>query len=158
MPPRVVLEYRRENVWSQPAGWSAEDLVHVENRGSADAFDVRVSVVETGGDLRCEFEQVPAVPARASWPLSVHPHGRSLTAAISRRVVADVLAGRPPVRCWPVEIAYRDEEGRAYTTRCEIRVVRLPLTIEAVLAPSSPTEERNRESTRSPAPLAAERC
>ncbi len=157
MRPVVVLKYRLENVWDTRLRASADFLPHIENTTATDAFDVTISPLALG-DARIEFDPVPALPAHGSWTLGVHPSAESLAGALSRRVVEDVLAGRKPTRRWPVRIAYRDEEGRAYSTCCEIRVVRLPLTFDAEVIPCAEAELSGRpDPIRSPAALAGAR-
>jgi hypothetical protein len=152
MRPFVALTYRLENVWSTPTRTASDDGPTLENRGSADAFDIAVQPLTIDRVCYFEFDPVPALPAHGSWRLGVHPARPSLAAAISRRLVDDALAGRPVPTSWPVQISYRDEEGRAYTTRCEIRVVELPLTIEAfVSGGEEPTVRSHRALSLEPA-------
>jgi hypothetical protein len=156
MRPVVALTYRLENIWTTLARSASDDGPALENRGSTDAFDISVRPLTIDRARYFEFDAVPALPAHGSWRLGIHPSRPSLASAISRRIVEEALAGRPVPTSWPVEISYRDEEGHAYTTRCEIRVVRLPLTIEAVVCGGEAATDR---SHRAPSlePLAATR-
>jgi hypothetical protein len=158
MRPVVVLKYRLEHLWSTAARAATDYLPHIENTTATDAFDVSISSVIFDRDRRVDFDPVPALPAHGSWTLGVHPSPISLAAAISRTIVDDVLAGRGAARRWPVRICYRDEDGRQYATCCEIRVVRLPLAIDAAVIPCGDAAFSERPSpTRSPAELAAGR-
>jgi hypothetical protein len=159
MRPLVVLRYRAANVRTEPsASIPAEDLLQLENVSDVDAFDISVSSIAIDPRHPHEFDPVPALPSHGSWLLGITPAAPSLAAAISRRVVADVLARRTPPTHWPVRIAYRDDDGRTYATACEIRVIRLPLTIAAVVVRDGervPTA--GRDPVRSREPAAAER-
>lgn len=142
MRPLVALRYRAENAWSRPAPAATEEPPQLENSGPVDAYDVSVSPLVVDDQRRCAFEHVSTLRQRETVTLKtcITPPAPSLGAVISRRVVDDVLAGRPPVTHWPVKVSYRDDEGRSYATWCEIRVVRLPLEIEAAVIPAPEPE------------------
>jgi len=144
MRPFVTLTYRLENVWTTSTRIASDDGPALENRGPADAFDITVQPLTIDRARYFEFDAIPALPAHGSWRLGIHPSRPSLAAAISRRIVEEALAGRSVPTSWPVEISYRDDEGRAYTTRCEIRVVQLPLTIEAVVCGGEQATDQSR--------------
>ena len=162
MRPLVLLRYRAENVWTRSANASTiDDPPRLENSSSVDAYDVSVSTLTLDPQQPCHFGRIPALHPHETVALVVciQPPERSLTAAISKHVVEDVLAGRPPVTRWPVKISYRDDEGNSYATCCEIRVVRLPLEIEAAaMSSSAPGPTSTRTATPSPAPPVGARC
>jgi hypothetical protein len=157
MRPFVALTYRLENVWTTSTRSASDDGPTLENRGATDAFDISVQPLTIDRARYFEFDAVPALPAHGSWRLGIHPSRPSLAAAISRRIVEEALAGRRVSRSWPLEISYRDEEGQAYTTRCEIRVVQLPLTIEAVVCSGEEATDRSRRALSLEPPAATRR-
>lgn len=161
MRPFVVLRYRLEHVWTRPASARSAPPPHLENSSPVDAYDIAISSLAVDEDLRYHFARVPSLHPHETLPLDacMRPAEPSLAAAISRDVVEHVLVGRAPVTRWRVRISYRDEEGRPYATCCEIRVVRLPLEIEAAVIPCpEPAPTGDRRPVQSPAPLVEARC
>jgi hypothetical protein len=157
MRPLVVLAYRVENVWTGATRSASDEPLLLENRSAIDAYDIVVAPIAIDERRYYELDPVPALPAHGSWPLGVHPDTPSIAAGISRRIVDDALAGRALPGGWPVRIYYRDDEGRGYTTWCELRVVRLPLAIEAVVLPDRGAATAAATPVRSSEALAAGR-
>jgi hypothetical protein len=155
MRPFVVLKFSSGSLWTNPAcAHAIEHQPRLENESLVDAFEVDVSPVVVDGEAEFHFARLPALPGGADWPLDacIRPIEPTLAGAISRSVVKRVMNGDRPTARWPIQITYRDDEGREYVTVCEIRVVRMPLQLTTTIV--SRGEEPTADPSRA-APAAA---
>jgi hypothetical protein len=141
MRPFVWVRYDASDAWtwSPAATLPAPCGPQLENVTSAPAYDVQISELALDDDTRYRFEPVETLQPGEAKPLEwlTQAEPGSLTKAISRHVVDRVLSGRSPAPCWPIRIAYRSRHGREYETRCEIRILRMPLGISSIIVPTA---------------------
>jgi hypothetical protein len=140
MRPFVWVRYDAFDAWtwSHRATPPAPCGPQLENATSATAYDVHISELALDEKTRYQFEAVDVLQPGEARPLEslIQAKPESLTKAISRHVVDRVLSGQSPAPCWPIRIAYRSRRGREYETRCEIRVLRMPLGISSIIVPA----------------------
>lgn len=136
MRPFVTLKFSSGSLWTHPASaHAARHQPRLENESLVDAYEIDVAPVLVDGEAEFHFARLPALPGGADWPLDacIRPIEPTLAGAISRSVVKRVVKGRRPSGRWPIQISYRDDEGREYVTVCEIRIIRLPLELTTTI-------------------------
>jgi hypothetical protein len=137
MRPFVWVRYHATGAWMHGDRSVAPCGPRLENATAAPAFDIHISDLTIDPDHHYQFARIDTLEAGGTRPLEAiaQPGRLSLTKAISRHVVASVLAGRQPATHWPIRVAYRSQRGRSYETCCEIRVLGFPLGISSIIVP-----------------------
>jgi hypothetical protein len=131
MRPVVLLHYESIDTWTTGRIVPARDEPHLENASLTAAYNVELSELALDERTRYAFGSIRVIGPRQVYRLSLARCSASVTGAISRNVVGRVLAGKPVINAWPLQIVYRDQKGRPLKTCFEIRLVRFPLELRS---------------------------